>query len=85
MTFQIEVLEIQKDSAEDSSVIMLDTPEAILKQRIKELEKMERHFKQQVNYCNDPSQQRTLRVLPANCLGMPQIMMAVGFSGHDSV
>ncbi len=53
--FQIEILELQKDSAAETSVIMLDTPEAILKQRIKELERMERHFKQQVNYCHNPA------------------------------
>ena len=48
---KLEVLETNHIEAEENhlnQVNMLDSPEAILKQRIRELEKMDRHLKQQV-------------------------------------
>ena len=52
---KIEILESDHLQAEEEATLsfsMLDSPEDILKQRIRDLEKMDRHLKQQVSATN---------------------------------
>ena len=45
---KVELLQTSEPSFSQSAGVMLDTPEAILRQQIRDLEKLERHLKQQV-------------------------------------